>query len=57
MEAMHKTIVGRIDALADTLLDVSHSIHAHPELAFQERHACELLSKITRLAACFSTRC
>ena len=44
MEAMHKTIVERIDALADTLLDVSHSIHAHPELAFQERHACELLS-------------
>lgn len=45
MEAMHKTIVDRIDALADTLLEVSHSIHAHPELAFQEHHACELLTR------------
>ncbi len=45
MEAMHKTIVDRIDELADTLLEVSHAIHARPELAFREHHACALLTK------------
>ena len=45
MEAVHKTIADRIDSLANTLLEVSHSIHAHPELAFQERHACKLLTE------------
>ena len=32
-----------IDQLAGTLLEVSHDIHAHPELAFKEHHACSLL--------------
>ena len=32
-----------IDRLAETLLEVSHDIHAHPELAFKEHHACGLL--------------
>ena len=32
-----------IDQLADKLLAVSHDIHAHPELAFDEHHACRLL--------------
>ena len=45
MEAMHKAIVDHIDALAGTLLEVSHAIHAHPELAFREHHACELLTR------------
>ena len=45
MQALHKTIVERIDALADTLLGVSHAIHARPELAFKEFHACELLTR------------
>ena len=44
MEAVHKTIVDRIDSLASTLLEVSHSIHARPELAFKEHHACKLLA-------------
>ncbi len=33
----------RIDALAEQLLHVSHDIHAHPELAFNEHHASGLL--------------
>ena len=33
----------RIDALAQSLIEVSHDIHAHPELAFNERHASGLL--------------
>jgi len=45
MQTLHKTIVDRIDALADTVLDVSHRIHARPELAFQEFHACEVLTR------------
>ena len=45
MQVLHKTIVDRIDSLADTLLDVSHAIHARPELAFHEYHACELLTR------------
>ena len=44
MEALHKAITDRIDSLGDTLLEVSHAIHARPELAFQEFHACELLA-------------
>ncbi len=36
-------ITGRIDALSETLLAVSHDIHANPELAFEEHHACALL--------------
>ena len=34
----------RIDSLSDTLLHVSHEIHANPELAFEERRAAALLS-------------
>src|SRR5687767_14401132 len=36
----------RIDALADTLIDASHQIHTHPELAFEERFAHGLLTEI-----------
>ncbi len=32
-----------VDALADTLLHVSHEIHANPELSFEEHDACALL--------------
>ena len=43
-ENLASAIKGRIDDLSDTLLEVSHSIHAHPELAFEERHAAGLLA-------------
>jgi amidohydrolase len=36
----------RIDALADTLIEASHDIHAHPELAFEEHHAHDLLTSL-----------
>jgi amidohydrolase len=42
--SVRQTIVARIDELAGELLEVSHAIHARPELAFQERFACDLLS-------------
>ncbi|NBC22750.1 MAG: amidohydrolase [Gammaproteobacteria bacterium] len=40
---IRQSIIDRIDALSGNLLEVSHAIHARPELAFQERFACELL--------------
>lgn len=38
-------IVDAVDGLADRLLGVSHEIHANPELAFGEHHACRTLSQ------------
>ncbi len=43
-EDMAAGIRERIDSLSDTLLSVSHEIHAHPELAFEEHRAAALLS-------------
>ena len=40
---MAEAICARIDSLSDTLLAVSHSIHANPELAFKEHHAAATL--------------
>jgi amidohydrolase len=34
-----------VDRIADRLLAVSHEIHAHPELAFEERRAAALLTR------------
>ena len=43
-EATYNTIKQRIDELADELIEVSHAIHANPELAFKEFFACETLT-------------
>jgi amidohydrolase len=37
-------ICTHIDALADELIGLSHDIHAHPELAFEEHHASAVLT-------------
>ena len=39
-------LVSEVDKRADLLLDASHSIHAHPELAFEEVFAHDLLTSI-----------
>ncbi len=36
----------KIDILAPELLEVSHRIHAHPELAFEEHYAHDLLTEV-----------
>jgi amidohydrolase len=36
----------RISALTDVLLEVSHDIHAHPELMFEEHHAHDVLTEV-----------
>jgi amidohydrolase len=37
-----------VDRMREELLRLSHAIHAHPELAFEERKACALLSDSLR---------
>ncbi|GAA3062792.1 MULTISPECIES: M20 family metallopeptidase [Actinomycetes] len=37
-----------LTAIGDDLLGISHSIHAHPEIRFQEHHAFELLTRTLR---------
>ena len=44
MDDLQRAICERIDNLSDQLLEVSHSIHANPELAFKEFHAAETLT-------------
>ena len=39
-------IDAEVDRLADRLLDVSHRIHARPELAFAEHHAHDVLTEV-----------
>jgi amidohydrolase len=41
----HRNILAAIDAAADRILSVSHQIHAHPELGYQEVFASGLLAK------------
>jgi len=36
----------RIEAMADVLVEASHDIHAHPELAFEEHHAHRILTDL-----------
>lgn len=40
---LHAAVNQRIDELADELLNVSHAIHANPELAFKEHFAAQTL--------------
>lgn len=39
-------IEAEVDRLADVLLDVSHDIHAHPEVLFEEHHAHDVLTRV-----------
>ena len=43
-ERLKASAASYIDSIAQDLLRVSHDLHAHPELAFEEFHACELLT-------------
>ncbi len=43
MDILKKQLCQEVDRLGESLLGVSHDIHAHPELAFEEHHACALL--------------
>jgi amidohydrolase len=45
-EAVKARIEAEVDRLADTLLAVSHDIHAHPEVLFEEHHAHDALTQV-----------
>lgn len=44
LDDLKRETCDRIDALAPELIDISHQIHAKPELAFQEHFAAALLA-------------
>ena len=43
LEKLKQAVCDAIDGMAEQLLAISHEIHAHPELAFEESRACALL--------------
>lgn len=45
-DAVKERLGREIDRRADMLLEVSHSIHEHPELCYEEHHAAGLLAGI-----------
>src|SRR5436309_511999 len=44
LEAAKVRVQEEVDRRADLLLEVSHRIHGHPELVFEERFAADLLA-------------
>lgn len=50
LEKLKRRACERVEELRDSLLDVSHQIHADPELAFKEHRAQALLLKTLREA-------
>jgi amidohydrolase len=44
VEALKRKVCDEVDRIAGDLIEVSHSIHAHPELNFEEHHAHEVLT-------------
>ena len=46
VEALKRRVIDEIDRRADQLLEVSHQIHEHPELGWEERFAHDLLSSV-----------
>lgn len=45
LEALKQSVCGTIDGLRAELVEISHAIHDHPELAFEETFASGLLGK------------
>lgn len=45
LETAKREVCAAIDALRGELIAASHAIHAHPELAFEEKFAASLLTK------------
>ena len=50
------SVSSTIEKWASRLIDVSHTIHAHPELAFEEHHASALLADAAQEAGFTVTR-
>lgn len=56
IEQLKKKLCDLIDAQAGPLIDLSHDIHAHPEIAFQEHHAHAALTDYVASAGLNVTR-
>lgn len=56
VDAAKSAIIDAVDARADRLIEVSRSIHAHPELNFEERFAHDLLCDVLESAGLPVTR-
>lgn len=50
LEALKAEVSRGVDAMRGQFLEISHSIHARPELAFKEHHAHALLTGAIREA-------
>jgi amidohydrolase len=46
LDEAKRRVIAEIDGQADLLLDVSHQIHAHPELGYEEVFAHDLLTRV-----------
>ncbi len=46
VDALKQAVCDRVDALAPALVEASRSIHAHPELNYEERFAHQLLTDL-----------
>jgi len=45
-DAVKDRLAREVDERADVLLEISHSIHEHPELCYEEHHAHDLLAGV-----------
>ncbi|MEZ5258071.1 MAG: hypothetical protein R2705_14570 [Ilumatobacteraceae bacterium] len=45
-DELKRRVCAEVDRLAGSLVAASRSIHAHPELAYQERHAHDVLTDL-----------
>src|SRR5262245_22777421 len=45
LETLKRDVCNAIDAMRSELINVSHAIHARPELAFEEKFASDLLTR------------
>ncbi len=45
-DAVKDRLAREVDQRADVLLEISHSIHEHPELCYEEHHAHDLLAGV-----------
>ena len=44
VEVVKQRVADEVERRAEVLVDASHEIHAHPELCYEERFACDLLA-------------
>ncbi|MET0825042.1 MAG: hypothetical protein ABWZ89_00860, partial [Acidimicrobiales bacterium] len=46
VDTVKDRLAQEVERRADVLLEISHSIHEHPELCYEEHHAHDLLAGV-----------